>query len=52
MEEFISNGYYRVQQSLANSQQQVNELLKPLFADDIKGEIGSKPKENIDNVSK
>ena len=52
MEEFISNGYYRVQQSLTNSQQQIDELLKPLLGDDTKSEFGSKPKENIDNVSK
>jgi hypothetical protein len=52
MEDFINTGYFRVQQSLENSQKEIDELLKP-----VTGSLGLSgrpfgPKENIDAVSR
>ena len=52
MEEFITNGYYKVQQSLTNSQQQVNELLKPLTDSEVPPGRSPFRKENINSVSR
>ena len=53
IEEFMTYGYFKIQQALSNSQQKVEELLNPLFEDkSISESAWSKPKEDIDTVSK
>ena len=50
----MTNGYFKIQQSLANSQQEVEDLLKPLFDEGVLADTrdSSNPKGSIDNVSK
>lgn len=51
MEEFISNGYFKIQQALTNSQQEIQELLEPITESQNKNNK-SGIKENIDAASK
>lgn len=52
MEEFIGNGYFKVQQKLANSQKEIEELLGPVTGFLQKSEGSQGLKENIDAVSR
>ena len=52
MEEFITDGYFKLQQSLSHSQQQVDELLKPLTEKPGVSEFNYDRRESIDYVSR
>ncbi|CAI2377913.1 unnamed protein product [Moneuplotes crassus] len=52
MEEFIANGYYKIQNALFTSQKRIDELLEPLSDHKSYPGIPSNNKDTIDSVSR